>query len=58
MQEICAILDEYQIEEVYEILTRNNLALPSRGGHWVTKKIMIAMFKGDTYCPTYEQLRP
>ena len=54
LQEICAVLDDYPIEDVYEILSRNNLALPSRGGHWATKKIMIAMFRGDTFCPTYD----
>ena len=54
--EICTILDDYQIEDVYEILSRNDLALPSRGGHWATKKMMLAMFKSETFCPTYGQL--
>ena len=56
--ELCQILEDYQIEDLHEILLRNGLYLPSRGGHWLTKKTMLAMYKAEVHCPMYGDLKP
>ena len=58
INEISLLLEDYAIEDVHEILIRNGLYLPSRGGHWVTKKVMIAMYKGEIHCPYFGDLKP
>ena len=55
---ICLILDDYALEDLYEILLRNGLALPMKGQHWLTKKLMLAMFRGEIYCPKFTDLKP
>jgi hypothetical protein len=56
--ELCLVLEDYAIEELHEILQRAGLYLPARGGHWLTKKLMLAMCRGDIYCPNYAELIP
>lgn len=58
LKSICSQLDDYTLEDLYEILIRNGLALPQRGSHWLTKKLMLAMFKEEVYCPKYKELQP
>ena len=58
MKAICLILDDYALEDLYEILLRNGLALPMKGQHWLTKKLMLAMFRGEVYCPKFADLKP
>ena len=36
--ELSTILDDYNLEDVHEILTRAGLYLPAKSGHWLTKK--------------------
>ena len=55
--EIGLILDDYVIEDLHEILIRDGLYLPARGGHWLTKKLMLAMWRGEIYCPQYVDLK-
>ena len=56
--ELSTILDDYNLEDVHEILTRTGLYLPAKSGHWLTKKVMLAMFRGETYCPSWNELKP
>ena len=58
MKSVCLVLDDYALEDLYEILTRNGLALPPKGMHWLTKKVMLSMFRGEVYCPKYSDLKP
>ena len=39
-------LDDYQLEDMHEILTRNGLFLPSPKGHWLTKKLLLKVVQG------------
>ena len=57
-QELCLVLDDYNLEDVHEILTRSGLYLPAKSGHWLTKKVMLAMFRGETFCPSWSDLKP
>ena len=41
LSEICLILEDYALDDLHEILLRAGLYLPARGGHWVTKKLML-----------------
>ena len=54
----CHALEDYTLEDVHEILIRYGLALPQRGSHWLTKKMMMAMYRGDVYCPKFSELKP
>lgn len=54
----CHALEDYTLEDVHEILIRYGLALPQRGSHWLTKKMMMAMYRGDIYCPKFAELKP
>ena len=54
----CQALEGYTLEDVHEILIRYGLALPQRGSHWLTKKMMMAMYRGDVYCPKFAELKP
>ena len=56
--EIVLVLEDYAIEDLHEILLRHGIYLPARGGHWLTKKLMLAMWKGEIYCPKYADLKP
>lgn len=58
INEVCTILEDYAIDDVHEILLRNDLFLPTKGSHWATKKVMLSMFKGEIYCPKFSDLRP
>ena len=58
LDDVCIILDDYAIEDLHEILNRIGLYLPARGGHWLTKKLMLAMWKGEIYCPKYVDITP
>ena len=44
IEDISVILDDYALEDLHEILLRIGLYLPARGGHWLTKKLMLAMW--------------
>ena len=55
--EMCQILEDYAIEDVHEILIRNGMYLPARGGHWLTKKLMLQMWRGEVYCPYYGDMK-
>ena len=53
------ILEDYMKEDLHELLTRNGFYLPYNSKcSWLSKKIMIAMFLGDTWCPKYRQVQP
>ena len=39
-------LDDYQLEDMHEVITRNGLFLPSAKGHWLTKKILLKVVQG------------
>ena len=56
--ELSTILDDYNLEDVHEILTRAGLYLPAKSGHWLTKKQMLAMYRGDQYAVTWNELKP
>ena len=43
---------------MHEILIRDGWALPQRGSHWLTKKMMLAMYRGEVFCPRYTDLKP
>ena len=55
---VCAILEDFPIEVLHEVLVRNGWHLPGKGGHWLTKKVMLAMYRYEIYCPSYLDLKP
>ena len=57
-QKLVQELDDYLLEDLYELLVRNSFYLPSKTCHWLTKKVMISMVLGNTYCPQYDDIRP
>ena len=58
LKALSLIMDDYALEDLYEILLRNGLALPPKGQHWLTKKLMMSMFRGEVYCPKFSDLKP
>lgn len=54
-QQVLPALDDYQAEDLYEILVRNHYYMPQRG-QWLTKKVMLQIFIGAMYCPKYEEV--
>ena len=57
-QNLANELDDYLLEDLYELLVRNGFYLPSKTCHWLTKKVMIGMVLGNTYCPSFNDIRP
>ena len=51
-------LDDYFLDDLYEIMVRNGFYLPQKSCHWLTKKVMISVAMGKIYCPMYKQIRP
>jgi len=53
---ITDLLNDYNREHLYEILQRIGYYLPDIKSQWLTKKVMLQMQEGHTYCPKYADL--
>ena len=57
VNKVCKELDDFLIDDLYDVLTKNGWYLPLRS-NWVTKRLMLQFWRGDTFCPMYSELKP
>ena len=50
-------LDDYNLEDLHDMMVRNGYYLPTKSCHWMTKKVMLSMIMGQTYCPKYKDIK-
>ena len=51
------LLLDYTLDDLWEILERNNFHLCLKTSHWLTKQQMIRFYKVENWCPRKTQVR-
>ena len=49
-------LEDYTLNVLYEMMTKNGFYLPTLSCHWLTKKVMLSIVQGNIYCPMYKDI--
>ena len=51
-------LEDYTLNILHEMMTKNGFYLPTLSCHWLTKKVMLSIVQGNIYCPMFKDIRP